>query len=111
MSFRKKLLLLFALTVLLCVAVISVSVYSTIRRSFEQADQVRANAVAAQFQSEFQRRGQEVARKVEAIATSEIVQRIALDMYRGTDFGDSVGEARALGKARRAQSREKGPRS
>ena len=97
MSFRKKLLLLFAATVLMCVAVISVSVYSTIRRSFERADQDRANAVAAQFQSEFQRRGQEVARKVESVAASETVQRIALDMNRGaTDAGEYVGEARRL---------------
>ena len=97
MSFRQKLLLLFAATVLLCVAVISVSVYSTIRRSFEQADQDRANAVAAQFQSEFQRRGQEVARKVESVAASETVQRVALDMNRGaTDSGEYVGEARRL---------------
>ncbi len=97
MSFRKKLLLLFAATVLLCVAVISVSVYSTIRRSFEQADQARANAVAAQFQSEFQRRGLEVARKVESVAASETVQRIALDMNRGaTDSGEYVSEARTL---------------
>jgi two-component system, NtrC family, nitrogen regulation sensor histidine kinase NtrY len=97
MSFRKKLLLLFAATVLLCVAVISVSVYSTIRRSFEQASQDRANAVAAQFRSEFQRRGSEVARKVQSVAASETVQRIALDMNRGTtDSGGYVGEARAL---------------
>jgi signal transduction histidine kinase len=97
MSFRKKLLLLFAATVLLCVAVISVSVYSTIRRSFEQANQDRANAVAAQFRSEFQRRGSEVVRKVESVAGSEIVQRIALDMNRGaTDFGEYVNEAHAL---------------
>ncbi len=97
MSFRQKLLLLFAATVLLCVAVISVSVYSTIRRSFEQADQDRANAVAAQFQSEFQRRGQEVARKVESVAASETVQRVALDINRGaTDTGEYVGEARRL---------------
>jgi signal transduction histidine kinase len=97
MSFRKKLLLLFAATVLLCVAVISISVYSTIRRSFEQANQDRANAVAAQFRSEFQRRGSEVARKVESVAASETVQRIALDMNRGvTDFGDYVSEARTL---------------
>jgi signal transduction histidine kinase len=99
MSFRKKLLGLFAATVLLSVAVISVSVYSTIRRTFEQADRVRANAVAAQFQSEFQRRGQEVARKVESVAASETVQRIALDMNRGaTDFGDYVSEARTLAR-------------
>ena len=97
MSFRKKLLLLFAATILLCVAVISVSVYSTIRRSFEQANQDRANAVAAQFRSEFQRRGSEVVRKVESVAASETVQRIALDMNRGaTDFGEYVNEAHAL---------------
>ena len=97
MSFRQKLLLLFAATVLLCVAVMSASVYSTIRRSFEQADQVRAQAVAAQFQSEFQRRGSEVARKVESVAASEAVQRIALDMNRGaTDAGEYVGDAHTL---------------
>jgi signal transduction histidine kinase len=97
MSFRKKLLLLFAATVLVCVAVISVSVYNTIRQSFERADQDRANVVAAQFRSEFQRRGSEVARKVESVAASESVQRIALDVNRGaTNFGDYVGEARVL---------------
>src|SRR5580658_10116172 len=97
MSFRKKLLLLFALTVLVCVAVISISVYGTIRRSFEQADQDRANAVAAQFRSEFQRRGSEVARKVESVAASESVQRMALDINRGaTDTGGYVGEAHTL---------------
>ncbi len=97
MSFRKKLLLLFAATVLLCVAVISASVYSAIRRSFEQADQDRANAVAAQFRSEFQRRGSEVVRKVGSVAASETVQRIALDIDRGvTDSGEYVGEARTL---------------
>jgi len=97
MSFRKKLLLLFAATVLLCVAVISASVYSTIQRSFEQANQDRANAIAAQFRSEFQRRGAEVARKLESVAASETVQRIALDASRGaTDTGQFVSEARAL---------------
>jgi signal transduction histidine kinase len=102
MSFRKKLLLLFAATVLVCVAVISVSVYSTIRRSFEQADQDRANAVAAQFRSEFQRRGSEVARKIESVAASEAVQRIALDMNRGgADPSEYVGEARALANQQR----------
>src|SRR5580704_11189607 len=97
MSFRKKLLLLFAATVLLCVAVISASVYATIRRSFERANQDRANAIAAQFRSEFQRKGREVSRKVESVAATETVQRIALDMNRGgTDAGEYVSEARAL---------------
>src|SRR5271163_4705318 len=102
MSFRKKLLLLFAVTILLCVAVISASVYSTIRRSFEQANQDRANAVAAQFRSEFQRSGSEVARKVESLAASETVQRIALDMNRVTnDSADYVTVARVLANQER----------
>ena len=97
MSFRKKLLLLFAATVLLCVAVISASVYSTIRRSFEQANQDRANAIAAQFRSEFQRRGSDVVRKVESVAAGETVQHLALDMNRGaTDSGEFVTAAHTL---------------
>ncbi len=43
------------------------------RRSFEQANAERANTVAAQFRSEFQRRGQEVVGKVESIAASDTV--------------------------------------
>ena len=97
MSFRQKLLLLFAATVFLCVAVISVSVYSTMRQSFEQANEERANAVAAQFRSEFQRRGQEVVRKVESVASSETVQRMALEVNRGaSDSGGYLTEAKAL---------------
>ncbi len=97
MSFRQKLLLLFAATIFLCVAVISVSVYSTMRQSFEQANQERANAVAAQFRSEFQRRGQEVVRKVESVAASETVQRIAMEVNRGaSDSGGYLTEAKAL---------------
>lgn len=91
MSFRQKLLLLFAATILLCVAVMSVSVYGTMRQSFEQANQDRANSVAAQFRSEFQRRGQEVARRVESIAASESVQRIALEVSRGASAGSGGG--------------------
>ncbi len=101
MSFRQKLLLLFAATIVLCVAVMSGSVYSTMRRSFEQANQDRASSVAAQFRSEFQRRGQEVERKVESVATSETVQCIALEINRGASSGGGdanayPSEARAL---------------
>src|SRR5258708_16942410 len=97
MSFRKKLLLLFGATVLLCVAVISASVYSTIRRSFEQANQDRANAIAAQFRSEFQRRGLDVGRKIESAAAGETVQHIALDLNRGiADSGEYVSAAHTL---------------
>jgi signal transduction histidine kinase len=97
MSFRKKLLLIFALTVFLCVVVISASLWGSMQRSFDRANDDRANAVAAQFRSEFQRRGDEVVRKVEAAAASESVQRIALEINRGaSDSGSYVSEARSL---------------
>jgi len=103
MSFRQKLLLLFAATTLLCVAVMSVSVYGTMRQSFERANQDRANSVAAQFRSEFQRRGQDVTRKVDSVAASDTVQRIALELNRGPspsgappDTSGYLGDARAL---------------
>ena len=97
MRFRQKLLLIFALTVFLCVAVISASVWNSMQRSFERANDDRAISVAAQFRSEFQRRGDEVARKVEAAAASESVQRIALEINRGAaDSGGYVSEARNL---------------
>src|SRR5215468_6768129 len=97
MSFRQKLLLLFGVTVFLCVAVVSLSVWSTLRRSFEQANQERASAVAAQFRSEFQHRAQELVRKIESIGASENVQRIAVDLNRNPgQQGTYVGEARSL---------------
>ncbi len=97
MTFRQKLLFLFAATVFVCVAVISASVYSTMRRSFNRAEEERAKAVAAQFRSEFQRRGQDVVRKVESVAASETVQSIALQINRGaSDSGGYLSEAKAL---------------
>jgi len=97
MSFRQKLLLLFALTVFFCVVVISASVWSTMRSSFEAANEERATAIAAQFRSEFQRRGDEVVRKVEAVTATETAQRIALEVNRGaSDSSSYVGEARSL---------------
>ena len=97
MSFRQKLLLLFGVTVSLCVAVISLSVWSTLRRSFEQANQERANAVATQFRSEFQHHAQELVRKIESIAASDTVQHIALDVNRAASQQSSyVSEARTL---------------
>ncbi len=97
MSFRQKLLLLFGTTVFLCVAVVSLSVWSTLRRSFEVANQERANAVASQFRSEFQHRAQELARKIESIAASESVQRVAMDLNRGaSQQGSYVDQARTL---------------
>lgn len=97
MSFRKRLLLLFALTIALVVMLSSSVVWVLLQHSFERANEERADALTTQFQSEFKRRGEEIARRVEAVATGETARRVALEINRAkADPGSYVNEARAL---------------
>ena len=97
MSFRRKLLAVFALTVSLSVGSVAWIVLVLSRHAFERADAERTTALVAQFRREFQRRGHDVIRRVEAIATSEAVTRMALGLNRSApDYSSYVGEARAL---------------
>ena len=78
MSFRRKLLLMFALTVVLSVTAVAWLVSMITRQAFEKSNEERASALAAQFQREFNRQGDDILRRVEAIAASDAVTRIAL---------------------------------
>jgi len=78
LSFRRKLLLMFALTVIVSVTAVAWLVSMITRQAFEKANEERASALAAQFQREFNRRGDDILRRVEAIAASDAVTRIAL---------------------------------
>ena len=100
MNFRKRLLLMFALTIALVVALSSSAVWVLLRRSFERANEERAEALTAQFRSEFARRGEEVSRRVEAVAAEETSRRIALEVNRpDAEPGSYVNEARGLADA------------
>jgi two-component system nitrogen regulation sensor histidine kinase NtrY len=77
MTFRRKLLTVFALTVFLSVAAVALLVLVVTRNAFEKTEEQRTAALVAQFQREFDRRGENVARRVEAIAGSEPVNRMA----------------------------------
>lgn len=77
MTFRKKLLAVFALTVFLSVAGVALLVQLVTRNAFEKAENDRTAALVAQFQHEFTRRGEDVARKVESIAATDPVNRMA----------------------------------
>ena len=70
MSFRRRLLLLFALTVLLSVAAVTVIISTWTRRAFDHANDERTAAFVAQFHKEFQNRGEDVGRRVQSIAAS-----------------------------------------
>jgi signal transduction histidine kinase len=97
LSFGRKLLLVFALTVFLSVGAVTWIVSVVSRRVFEQANEDQTAALIAQFRREFNRRGDEVAHRVEMIASSEAATRMALAVSRGSnDYGSFVNQAKAL---------------
>ncbi len=97
LSFRRKLLLVFALTVCLSVGAVTGIVSNVTRRAFERANEDQTTALIAQFRREFSRRGEEVAHRVETIARSDTATRMALAVSRGsTDYSAYVNEAKAL---------------
>ena len=94
MSFRRKLLLLFALTVFLSVATVAWIVSLATRRAFEQGNEEQTAALVGQFQREFKRRADDVAKRVEAIAASDSTTRMALNLHRGiSEAGSYLNEA------------------
>jgi two-component system nitrogen regulation sensor histidine kinase NtrY len=97
MIFRRKLLTVFALTVLVSVVAVAWSISSLTRRAFEKANEERSAALVAQFRREFHRRGEEVAHRVENIAASEVTTRMALALSHGSpDYGAYLNEARTI---------------
>jgi two-component system nitrogen regulation sensor histidine kinase NtrY len=94
LSFRRKLLLLFALTVFLSVATVAWMVSLATRRAFEQGNEAQTAALVGQFQREFKRRADDVAKRVEAIAASDSTTRMALNLNRGiSEAGSYLNEA------------------
>jgi two-component system, NtrC family, nitrogen regulation sensor histidine kinase NtrY len=78
MSFHRRLLLLFALTVLLSITAVTVIISTLTRRAFDRANDDRTAALFAQFRHEFENRGQEVSRRIDSIATSAEANRILI---------------------------------
>src|SRR5207302_7408843 len=101
-SFRRKLLLVFALTVFLSVAAVAWMVASLTRRAFERASEERTQALVAQFRREFGRRGEDIIRRVEAVANGEAANGLALSLSRGNpDYGAYLSEARSIADSQR----------
>jgi two-component system, NtrC family, nitrogen regulation sensor histidine kinase NtrY len=84
MMFRRKLLMVFALTVFLSVVAVAWLVSVVTRRAFDRSEDERTAALVTQFHREFNRQGDVVARRVEAIAASEVAYRMALALNRAS---------------------------
>ena len=78
MSFRRRLLLFFALTVLVSVSAVALIVSILARQAFDRSNDERAAALLAQFRREFSRRGEDVARRIGAASATPEAARMAL---------------------------------
>ena len=97
MRFRRKLLLVFALIVFMSVGTVAWITSALARRSFEQAEAQRTDSLVAQFRREFDRRGQEIAARVEAVANSEAAIHMAVSVSHGPpDYAEFLNEARTI---------------
>jgi len=97
MRLRTRLLLMVAGTVALTVALATWIVSNSTRSAFESQENERTNALLAQFRQEFSRRGDEVVRRIEGIAGSENLLRLAIEMGRPEpDFAPYYSDAASL---------------
>jgi two-component system nitrogen regulation sensor histidine kinase NtrY len=95
MTFRSKLLVVSAATVIAAVGLDSLIVEETTRSAFERLDSQRTSALVAQLRREYERRQEEVMRRTERIAASEALQRMALE----EDYSTYLNEARTQADA------------
>ena len=92
MTFRRKLLAVFALTVFVSVGAVAGLVLALTRKTFEKTEDQRTAALVTEFQREFSRRGEDVVGRVNAIANSDAVNRMATAL-NGSASDSSVDSA------------------
>jgi signal transduction histidine kinase len=98
MMFRTRLLLIVTVAIVAAVGTVGLLVQGTTRRAFEKVEAQRASALTQQFQKEFQRRGQEFVRAVNAIAASNQASDIAIssDPARYYDIAPGLAASHGL---------------
>jgi two-component system nitrogen regulation sensor histidine kinase NtrY len=102
MSFKRRLLLLFALTVLLSVAAVTLIISTLTRRAFDRANDERTAALVAQFHHEFQNRGQDVSRTIQSIAAGAEANRILVAAAQpAPDYSPFLDAAQVIAETQR----------
>jgi two-component system nitrogen regulation sensor histidine kinase NtrY len=96
MNLRQKILLMFSLTVVLAVGAVAWTVSVRVRGLFEGLDHDRTAALVNQFLHEYQRRGEEVAQRVDRMTRDERVARMAYELAHGGDAALYLTEAGML---------------
>jgi two-component system, NtrC family, nitrogen regulation sensor histidine kinase NtrY len=99
MSFRTKIFLSITATVMLAVWVVAGVVSTTVTKSFERREAQRTANLVSQFRREFDRRGSDVVRRIEAIANSDAVLRMAVNLSTPqADTAQYYSEAQTLAR-------------
>jgi two-component system nitrogen regulation sensor histidine kinase NtrY len=99
-TFRTKLFWVFTIALLLSVGAIVAGVTIVSRRAFEESNRQHSEALVAQFEDEFQRRGEDVVHRVQGIADAEGTVRMAIDLSRPkADVSVYVNDARGVSQS------------
>lgn len=102
MSFRRRLLLLFALTVLLSITAVTVTISTLTRRAFDRANNERSAALVAQFRHEFDNRGADVDRRIQSIAAGAEANRMLVAAAQpAPDYSAFLESAAIIAQAQR----------
>ena len=102
MSFRRRLLLLFALTVLLSVAAVTVIISTWTRRAFDRANDERTAAFVAQFHRQFENHGEDVSRRIQSIAAGSDANRMLVAAAQSVpDYGPFLDAAQIIAESQR----------
>lgn len=95
MTFRTKLLVVSSLTLAGAIALVTGVVSVASRRAFERVDQERRKALLDQFERELEAQGRELDTKIQRVAASPELLRIAIEAERrDADFSSFNDEAR-----------------
>jgi two-component system, NtrC family, nitrogen regulation sensor histidine kinase NtrY len=99
MTFRRKLVIVFALTVFFSVAGVALVVLAITRNAFEKTEDQQTTALVTQFQREFDHRGEDVARRVERIAGLDVVLRMATANHTTADSAEYLNLAHSIAES------------
>lgn len=102
MSFRRRLLLMFAVTVLVSVAAVTGIISTLARRAFDRANDQRAAALVDQFHREFENRGEDVSQRIQSIAGSTEANRMLIAAAQRTpDYSAFLDTAQIVAESHR----------
>ena len=98
MSLRQKLMLIFSITIVVAVVAVAWTISRRAERAFQAANQQRTSVVVAQFRREFERRAEDVSARIDRVAASERMLRLALEFGRTGDASPYLMESEGLAK-------------